>query len=75
VIFSVTRSNDQEKAGFLNELSRINVALSRARELLIIVGDDDFVRRAPGAEPLQRVLRHIDEHPDECRLRWELLGS
>jgi superfamily I DNA/RNA helicase len=75
VIFSVTRSNDKEKAGFLNELSRINVALSRAKELLIIVGDDDFVRRVPGAEALQRVLRYIDEHPDECQLRWELLGN
>lgn len=75
VIFSVTRSNEDDKAGFLSELSRINVALSRARELLIIVGDDEFVRRAPGAESLQRVLEHIESHPDDCHMKWELLGS
>jgi len=74
VIFSVTRSNEEDKAGFLNELARINVALSRAKELLIIVGDDDFVRRVPGAESLQRVLEHIEMNPDDCNMRRELLG-
>lgn len=66
VIFSVTRSNRDYRAGFLGELARINVALSRARETLVIVGDDEFVRRADGAEPLHRVLRHIEAHPDDC---------
>jgi superfamily I DNA and/or RNA helicase len=75
VIFSVTRSNDEDKAGFLHELSRINVALSRAKELLIIVGDDEFVRRARGAEPLQKVLDHIERNPEDCHMRLEILGS
>jgi superfamily I DNA and/or RNA helicase len=66
VIFSVTRSNEGERAGFLQEFSRINVALSRAREALVIVGDDEFVRRAPGAEPLHRVLKHIEQYPEDC---------
>ena len=66
IIFSVTRSNEDLRAGFLGEIRRINVGLSRARELLIIVGDDEFVRRAPGAEPLCRVLRYIDQHSEDC---------
>jgi tRNA A-37 threonylcarbamoyl transferase component Bud32 len=76
VIFSVTRSNDDLRAGFLGEIARINVALSRACELLIIVGDDEFVRRANGAEPLCRVLHHIDQHPEECNLQaFDLPGE
>jgi superfamily I DNA and/or RNA helicase len=66
VIFSVTRSNEDRRAGFLGEIARINVALSRAREVLIIVGDDEFVRQANGADSLLRVLRYIDQHPEEC---------
>jgi hypothetical protein len=66
VIFSVTRSNEAEKAGFLAEFARVNVALSRAREALVIVGDDEFVRRVPGAEPLRRAILHIERHPEEC---------
>ncbi len=69
VIFSVTRSNEIEKAGFLREFARINVALSRAREALVIVGDDEFVRRVPGAEPLRRVLLHLEQFPEECALQ------
>lgn len=69
VIFSVTRSNPDERSGFLSEFARINVALSRARETLVIVGDDEFVRRTPGAEPLRRALRHIEQHPDECEFQ------
>jgi superfamily I DNA and/or RNA helicase len=66
VFFSITRSNTENNAGFLRALERVNVALSRARELLVIVGDDDFVQRAPGAEPLRRVLAHIRSWPSEC---------
>jgi hypothetical protein len=66
VIFSVTRSNEADRAGFLGEIARINVALSRAREVLVIVGDDEFVRRAPGAEPLRKALNHIEQHPEDC---------
>jgi hypothetical protein len=67
-LFSVTRSNEDSRVGFLREFERINVALSRAEELLVIVGDDEFVRRAPGAEPLLRVLRHIEANPEDCVL-------
>jgi serine/threonine protein kinase len=66
IILSVTRSNEDLRTGFLGEITRINVGLSRARDLLIIVGDDEFVRRATGAEPLCRALRYIDQHSDDC---------
>lgn len=66
VFFSVTRSNTEHRAGFLRALERINVALSRAKDLLMIVGDNEFVEHAPGAEPLQNVLSHMRNWPSEC---------
>ena len=39
IIYSVVRSNPKGLIGFLADFRRLNVALSRARELLIIVGD------------------------------------
>jgi serine/threonine protein kinase len=65
VIFSLTRSNIEEKVGFLRELERINVALSRARELIYIIGDDKFILRAENADSIQRVLDYIKRSP-EC---------
>ncbi len=70
VVFSVTRSNEEQKFGFLREFQRINVALSRARELLVIVGDDEFVRRSKSAGPLVRVLHHIEQNPQDCAIQW-----
>jgi serine/threonine protein kinase len=60
VIFSVTRSNLTGDFGFLDERysGRINVALSRAREILWIVGDSEFASSKEG--PLRRALSHIN---------------
>jgi hypothetical protein len=68
-IFSVTRSNDRGDFGFIGEpyWRRINVALSRARFGLIIIGDAEFCRGKPGA--LRDVLNYISEHPEECEIR------
>ena len=68
VVFSVTRSNELARAGFLRALERINVALSRARELLVIVGDHAFVEKSEGAESLRDVIRHMRRNPGECFL-------
>jgi len=39
VILSLVRSNDQGQLGFLKEYRRMNVAMTRAKELLIVIGD------------------------------------
>ena len=59
-IFSVTRSNEDRELGFLRSEERVNVALSRARDGLVIVGDASFVESVThGANPLARVLQHV----------------
>lgn len=65
-IFSVTRSNTNGELGFLRSEERVNVALSRARDGLVIVGDSDFISEVSGrTHPLARVLQHIRSN-DGC---------
>ena len=68
-LLSVTRSNAQGVLGFLGAdyWRRINVALSRARFGLTIIGDAGFIRGTTGA--LKGVLEYIEEHPDDCVLK------
>ena len=39
ILFSFTRSNSEGRIGFLTELRRLNVSLTRARRQLVLVGD------------------------------------
>jgi DNA polymerase III delta prime subunit len=43
VILSLVRSNDRAAIGFINDPNRVNVAISRAKKLLVIVGDSKTV--------------------------------
>ena len=64
LLFSTTRSNSAGQIGFLKELRRANVALSRARYLLAIVGDAPFLSLVES--PFKRVLSHIRTNPGSC---------
>lgn len=68
-VYSVTRSNDEGAIGFLRDFRRLNVALSRGREYLIVVGDHLFARSAQGHNPFRLVVEHIEAHPSECSVR------
>jgi superfamily I DNA and/or RNA helicase len=41
IIINTVRSNPSGKIGFLKDEKRMNVAMSRARELLIIIGNSE----------------------------------
>ena len=72
-IFSQTRSNLEGKRGFLEDLRRINVALSRGRSGLIIVGDARFARETGG--PLADVVNYLSKQPDGTRIAPVEVGS
>ncbi len=44
IIISLVRSNPNQKIGFLEDLRRLNVALTRAKRKLIIVGDANTLK-------------------------------
>lgn len=69
VIYSVVRSNNENNLGFIGDHRRLNVALSRAKELLVIVGDLDFVpgaRVREGKNPFVPVAEYIKSNNGEC---------
>jgi superfamily I DNA and/or RNA helicase len=47
IIFGFTRSNTDGRIGFLTELRRLNVSLTRARRQLILVGDSSTLLSTP----------------------------
>jgi serine/threonine protein kinase len=72
VLYSTVRSNKEARIGFLKDRRRLNVALSRARQLLILVGDLWTLERGhTGSEgnPYQELVHYLYTHPDECLIQ------
>ncbi|MCM6882135.1 AAA domain-containing protein [Enterococcus italicus] len=68
VFYSVVRSNIDNKIGFLKDNRRLNVALSRAKRLLVIVGDDIFLKNLNlrNHNYFRDILQYIERFPVEC---------
>ena len=67
IIFSAIRSNRTSEIGFLENRNRLNVALSRARKLLIIIGDMSTLCGAD-TEIFKKFYRHCEEKEKGCQL-------
>jgi superfamily I DNA and/or RNA helicase len=67
VVVSLVRANDAGEVGFLSDVRRMNVALTRARRKLVVVGDGATVARHPFYEAF---LRHAQQS-GAWRSAWE----
>lgn len=47
VYISMTRSNEESSIGFLSDIRRMNVAMTRARKKLVVIGDSVTLSRHP----------------------------
>jgi ATP-dependent RNA/DNA helicase IGHMBP2 len=68
VIVSLVRSNEQGELGFLADIRRVNVAITRARKKLIIIGDSATVARHPFFAGLWKYAEEIGA----WRSAWDL---
>jgi len=59
IVISLVRSNEQGQIGFLRELRRMNVAITRARMKLIILGDRSTIARHPFYRKLWQYIESI----------------
>lgn len=55
VILSLVRSNPDGVVGFLGEMRRINVAMTRAKKQLVIIGDSETLSRDTELKELVRI--------------------
>lgn len=59
VVISLVRSNERGQIGFLNDLRRMNVAMTRARMKLIMIGNRDTLTRHPFFKKLYRYVEQL----------------
>ena len=65
IIYSTVRTKNS--IGFQKEKERVNVAFSRAKDLLIICGDMDFFYKFDDPDnKFVEIIDYIHEHEDEC---------
>ena len=62
IIISLVRSNEQGQIGFLRDLRRMNVAITRARMKLIILGDSTTLTRHPFYRKLFEYVKSTATH-------------
>ncbi|MCJ1317025.1 hypothetical protein MMC15_002346 [Xylographa vitiligo] len=62
IIVSLVRSNPDHEVGFLAEKRRLNVAMTRPKRHLCVIGDSETVGK--GSKFLKRWMSFLEEHSD-----------
>lgn len=70
VILSLVRSNSEATIGFLKDYRRMNVALTRAKEQLFVIGDSSTI----GQDPFYALFLEYMDEIDGYRSAWELIN-
>lgn len=67
IIYSNVRSNKEGKVGFIKQQERVNVMFSRAKRLLIIIGDIEFVNSEQiDNNKFPDIIKYIKKHKEKC---------
>jgi superfamily I DNA and/or RNA helicase len=67
ILLSLVRSNDDGDIGFLKDYRRMNVAITRAKEQLFVIGDSATI----GADPFYNAFLTYVEKSGTYRTVWE----
>ena len=62
IVISMVRSNEEGQVGFLRDLRRMNVAITRARMKLLIIGDSTTLCRHPFYRRLKKYIEQQEEY-------------
>ncbi|MBC7827350.1 MAG: AAA family ATPase [Chitinophagaceae bacterium] len=71
VYISMTRSNTENKIGFLSDIRRMNVAMTRARKKLVMIGDSGTLSHLP----FYAELIAYAEQRNCYRSAWEFVNN
>jgi predicted DNA helicase len=71
IAISLTRSNHQGEIGFLSDIRRMNVGMTRARRKLLLVGDSSTLSSNPFFVDLLAYVKHIGGY----RSAWQILDD
>jgi superfamily I DNA and/or RNA helicase len=69
IILSLVRSNSDGQIGFLKDYRRMNVAMTRAKDQLYIIGDSSTI----GKDPYYASFLDYIESSNSYRSIWEIL--
>ncbi|HRN56115.1 MAG TPA: AAA domain-containing protein, partial [Agriterribacter sp.] len=69
VYISMTRSNPESRIGFLSDIRRMNVAMTRARKKLVVIGDSATLSRFPFYAGF---IAYAEQH-NAYRSAWEFV--
>ena len=71
IYISLVRSNEKMEIGFLNDIRRMNVALTRAKKKLIVIGDSATL----GNHPFYKEFLDYTERIMAYKSAWEFAGE
>lgn len=71
IYISLVRSNDKGEIGFLSDARRMNVALTRARKKMVVIGDSATLSYHPFYKDFLNYVETIHAY----KSAWEFIGS